>query len=211
MTDLTQITPVVPAQGDTVSLTIAPDVTFDQWVDVGRPILNAAAMSPWYIGDWLLYAEQRWATNETGDEITAERARIRRAVASVANVDLESLRSYRWVAGNIEPGRRRAGVSWSHHQQVAALDPVVADGLLEQAEREGWSKRDLAAAVKTVNVLDVDEAPDDPAPVKPLRLAMRVTADEANRADVEELLAAHVAQLSKQLARRKVTATVEVA
>ena len=114
-------------------------------------------------------------------------------------------------AGNIEPGRRRAGVSWSHHQQVAALDPQVADGLLEQAEREGWSKRDLAAAVKTVNVLDVDEAPDDPAPVKPLRLAMRVTADEANRADVEELLAAHVAQLSKQLARRKVTATVEVA
>lgn len=206
----TELTPVAPAQGDTVSLTIAPDVTFDQWVDVGRPILNAAAYSPWYIGDWLLYAEQRWATNETGDEITAERARIRRAVADVANVDLESLRAYRWVAGNIAPARRRAGVSWSHHQQVAALPAEVADGLLAQAEEEGWSKRELAAAVKTVHVLDVDEAPEDTTP-KPLRIAMRVIAEEADRAAVEELVAAHVAQLSKQLARRKVTATVEVA
>lgn len=206
----TELTPVAPAQGDTVSLTIAPDVTFDQWVDVGRPILNAATYSPWYIGDWLLYAEQRWATNETGDEITAERARIRRAVADVANVDLESLRAYRWVAGNIAPTRRRAGVSWSHHQQVAALAPEVADPLLEQAETEGWSMRELRQAVKQVETLDVDEAAENEAP-KPLRIAMRVIAEEADRAAVEELVAAHVAQLSKQLARRKVTATVEVA
>lgn len=206
---MTDLTPTAPATGSPVSLTIAPDVTFDQWVDVGRPILNAAAMSPWYIGDWLLYAEQRWATNETGDEITSERARIRRAVASVANVDLESLRSYRWVAGNIEPARRRAGVSWSHHQQVAALAPEIADPLLAQAETEGWSMRELRQAVKQVETLDVDEA--DEQPVKPLRIAMRIVADEADRAEVEKLLAAHVAQLSKQLARRKVAATVEVA
>lgn len=208
----TDLTPATPAQGDTVSLTIAPDVTFDQWVDVGRPILNAAAYSPWYIGDWLLYAEQRWATNETGDEITSERARIRRAVADVANVDLESLRAYRWVAGNIAPGRRRAGVSWSHHQQVAALPAEVADGLLEQAEREGWSKRDLAAAVKAVNVLDVDEADEEQAPVsKPLRVGWRIVVDEAHRAEVEQLVEEHRGQILKQLARRKVTATVEVA
>ena len=38
-----------------------------------------------------------------------------------------------WVAGQIEPSRRRDTLSWSHHSEVAALEPKVQDHLLDLA------------------------------------------------------------------------------
>lgn len=206
---MTDLTPASAATLGDTSLALTDDLTFDQWAELGRPILRSSASSMWWVGDWLLYAEARWATDETGHEISSERARIRRAVADVASVDVDSLRQARWVAKAIPAGRRRAAVPWNHHQAVAALEPEIADGLLEQAETERWSYRAMRAAVKTVNVLDVDEAPEPEA--KPLRHAIRLTFDEADAATVDELMRSHAAQLEKQLALRKVTAIVEVA
>jgi hypothetical protein len=43
----------------------------------------------------------------------------------------------------IEPERRREGLSWSHHHEVAHLDPAQQDVALSLAEGEGWSWTDL--------------------------------------------------------------------
>ena len=38
-----------------------------------------------------------------------------------------------WVAGQIETSRRREVLSWSHHSEVAALEPKEQDHLLDLA------------------------------------------------------------------------------
>jgi hypothetical protein len=42
-----------------------------------------------------------------------------------------------------EISHRPEVLSFSHHAAVAALTPAEQDGLLDQAEREGWSRRQL--------------------------------------------------------------------
>lgn len=206
---MTDLTPTGTAQLDETSLALADNLTFDQWADVGDGIIAVTASARWWVGDWLLYAEQHYATNPDGELDSEKMAEIRRVGARKANVDLDSIRQQRRVARVFPPERRRAAVPWSLHLEVAALEADVADDLLAQAEAEGWSRRDMAAAVKRRAALDVDEAPDPP--VKPLRVGWRIVVDEAHRAEVEQLVEEHRAQILKQLARRKVTATVEVA
>lgn len=209
MTDLA----TTPAATDT-SLTIRPDLTLDEWAELGRPLLQTSASLWWWLGDWLLYAEHQWATDQHGEEIPGQMAIIRQKASTVAGVELDSLRQARRVARQIPAGRRRAAVPWSLHLDVAALAPEDADRLLADAEEHGWSRRDMRAAIKDVMALDVDETEPEPEPLppsRPLRAGFRVMATEADRPVVEELLAAHVAQMEKQLARRKITATVEVA
>jgi hypothetical protein len=51
------------------------------------------------------------------------------------------------VCRAFEISRRREVFSFSHHAAVAALAPAEQDGLLDQAEREGWSRQQLREAV----------------------------------------------------------------
>ena len=46
------------------------------------------------------------------------------------------------MSENIETVRRRTVLSWSHHREVAALPPAQQDKLLDEAEEEGWTRRE---------------------------------------------------------------------
>jgi len=59
-----------------------------------------------------------------------------------------SLSFDKFVASKIEFSRRREKLSWSHHYEVAALEPAQQDELLDQAEAERLSMRQLRQAVK---------------------------------------------------------------
>jgi hypothetical protein len=59
-----------------------------------------------------------------------------------------SLRNISSIAGKFGPDRRRAGVSWSHHQAVASLPPEVADALLLEAEEKGWNLQQIRAEAR---------------------------------------------------------------
>jgi len=52
------------------------------------------------------------------------------------------------VASRITPVRRLATLSWSHHEAVAGLEPDQQDGLLAQAEVEGWTVREIRGAAR---------------------------------------------------------------
>jgi hypothetical protein len=47
------------------------------------------------------------------------------------------------VASRFEPGERNVRLSWSHHAELAALDPCDRGGWLERADSERMSVRDL--------------------------------------------------------------------
>lgn len=55
------------------------------------------------------------------------------------------------VCRGFETSRRREVLSFTHHREVAALPPMEADELLDQAAHMGWSTRDLRSAVREFN------------------------------------------------------------
>jgi N6-adenosine-specific RNA methylase IME4 len=53
-----------------------------------------------------------------------------------------------WVAKAVKPSRRREGLTFQHHREVAALRPSEADRLLDVAQAQGFSTRQLRLAVR---------------------------------------------------------------
>jgi hypothetical protein len=51
--------------------------------------------------------------------------------------------NFKWVASKYEISSRKENLSFGHHLQVAALQPVEADRLLARAADEGLSTREL--------------------------------------------------------------------
>jgi hypothetical protein len=103
---------------------------WDEWTADGERIQSAARSSMWWLGDWLCYGDVRW-----GD-------RAEQAVDNVG-LDFDTIRAARWVAMSIEFDRRRATLSWSHHQ----------DRWLDLAETHGWSRDALRARIRQERIV----------------------------------------------------------
>jgi hypothetical protein len=105
-------------------------IPFDDWLDVGRRISLIASASGWWLGDWLVYGQRTY------------RERYRAALEATP-LDYQTLRNYAWVARRFEQSRRRDGLSFQHHAEVAAMAEADQDIWLQRAERLGWSRNEL--------------------------------------------------------------------
>lgn len=115
-------------------LTLPEDLPFDEWADYGQTLFQIERGVMWAIGDWWRYGEHRYG----------ERA----AAALDSHYSYQTFRDAGWVAGAVETSRRRDGLSWSHHREVAALDPDDQDFWLSEAEHGEWSQKELRTRVK---------------------------------------------------------------
>ena len=105
-------------------------IPFDDWLDVGRQISLIASASGWWLGDWLVYGQRTY------------RERYRAALDATP-LDYQTLRNYAWIARRFEKSRRRDGLSFQHHAEVAAMAEPDQDIWLQRAERLGWSRNEL--------------------------------------------------------------------
>lgn len=121
-----------------LALNLPKDQTFDEWQELGRNLASANKTLNWWIGDW-------WAA---GSHRYGERARI--AAEGIFGREFQTLRNFASVCRSFETSRRRDTLSFSHHAEVAALDPTKADELLEKAEHDNWSVRDIRAEVAAI-------------------------------------------------------------
>lgn len=95
--------------------------------DIGRFIEQALGLNDstrWWIGDLLLFAEANFS-EKYAQLLDATRMTERQA------------ERYRYVAQNIAPSRRRENLSFSHHEEVASLEPPDQSRLLALAESSG--------------------------------------------------------------------------
>lgn len=105
------------------------------WQEIGKTLARVDRAYRWWVGDWLNYGEA-----EYGDQY-AEAV----ATTGLANGDL---RNCKWVAEEIDLSRRRDKLSWSHHYEVAGLEPEDQDCWLDRAETQGWTRKELRAWLK---------------------------------------------------------------
>jgi hypothetical protein len=117
------------------ALFFRPELSYDEWEKLGDQLLAVANSSAWWVGDWLLFGQRVYADRY-------ERA-IRRT-----GFDYQTLRNYAWVAASFEPTRREASLSFSHHAELAALEPDDQDAWLRRALVNGWSRNTLRAELR---------------------------------------------------------------
>ena len=125
----------IPRGYTAVALKLPGNLSFDEWEAIGTKLQAASAAVHWWLGDW-------WAF---GDAKYGERAA--QAMDPEFPWAFQTCRDAAWVSRAIETSRRRDVLSWSHHREVAALEPKDQDHLLDQAIAEDWSRSELRRAV----------------------------------------------------------------
>jgi hypothetical protein len=171
--------PAEPIYGTTV-LAIPNDVTIDQWADIGTTLRSAINSTPWWIGDWLIYAHQHFETDPDGNATSTGAAAVRRRLADLG-FEHDTVERCKRVAAKFPPADRREGLSWAHHLEVAALDSADAHHLLNEALEAGWSTRELREHVRRLQAIDTGGQEALPGLAKPVRMSWTLTGVEDPR------------------------------
>jgi hypothetical protein len=119
-----------------VRLALPADLDHARWCEIGADLRRFDRAVAWWVGDWWAFGEYRYGARReiTEDPDWQGPAYQTRAYAAA-------------VCRAFEVSRRRETLSFSHHETVAALAPAAQDRWLDEADREGWSRRELRAAV----------------------------------------------------------------
>jgi hypothetical protein len=111
------------------------ELAVSEWVEQGRCLGAIGRGSAWWIGDWIRYGSVRY-----GDKYAA--------ASQVTGYDAQSLMNMAYVASRFEPSRRRPGLSFSHHAELAGLPPEDQELWLDRAEAGGLPVRTLRAELR---------------------------------------------------------------
>lgn len=106
---------------------------FEEWAEVGETLKTIESGVQFWIGDWCNYGEAAYGQKYS---------------QFLEVKEYQTLRNYAWVAKEIKMSRRRDILSFSHHLEVANLEPDEQNEWLDQAERENLSVRQLRREIK---------------------------------------------------------------
>ncbi|MET9608869.1 LmbU family transcriptional regulator [Streptomyces sp. NPDC006512] len=116
------------------------------WERIGTDLRELVNSSAWWLADWLIYGEATYGWRRYKEAI--ERT----------GLDYQTLRNYAWVARRFEHSRRRDGLSFAHHAEVARLAPPEQDYWLRKAEQQKWSRNELRRSVRASLAVQSDTA-----------------------------------------------------
>lgn len=109
-------------------------VPIGAWEEIGALLKRIEGGVMWWLGDWLNYGER-----EYGEKYAQ--------AMDASDYSYQTLNGARWVAENVEFTRRRKELSWSHHREVASLEPKEQDKWLQKAIDNGWTRKELRDAI----------------------------------------------------------------
>jgi hypothetical protein len=167
---VTDLIPAEPVYGTTV-LAIPDGATIEQWADIGVALRAAVNSTPWWVGDWLIYAHQHFERDDDGNATSTGEAAVRRHLADLG-FEHDTVERCKRVAAKFPPADRRERLSWAHHLEVTALDSADAHHLLNEALEAGWSTRELREHVRRLQAIDTTGQEALPGLAKPVRMSL---------------------------------------
>ena len=120
--------------------------TYDQWKNCGKFIKKAEQSVQFWLGDWINYGEKVYGK------------KYNQAIKAT-DYEQGTLHNASYVARQVEISRRSEVLSYSHHKEVAPLKPKLQDELLNKAEKEKLSTRELRKEVKKAKHKDKIQKP----------------------------------------------------
>lgn len=153
------------------------DLAFEQWQSAMAALRIAENGLSWWVGDMLDYAQTRGKDFE--DHAIQSVSDLGYANKTVLNVLA--------VCQHMSKERRRADVSFSHHEAVAYMKSAKkADDLLARAANEKWTVSQLRDAVREAEAKKVKTAKNTPQAPEPEALSeeMKARAERVREADL---------------------------
>jgi transposase len=111
------------------SLELPEGISWEQWRRLGDQLARRGDSIMWWIADHSAYGERQYRRDY--------------GPALEQLYERKSLRNLAYVARNVDPSVRREELSFSHHAEVAPLDPEQQAAWLESAIAHAWSKQEL--------------------------------------------------------------------
>lgn len=112
------------------------NVSFEVWQAYGEGLKRVEGAIQWVIGDWLNFGEHAY-----GEKYS-------QALELWPETEYETLKKLAAVSNRVEKGNRLPLLSWTHHFQVAYLEPAEQRRWLADAQTKDWSVRDLRNQIK---------------------------------------------------------------
>ena len=106
------------------------------WVAAGRAFAAGHSQASWAFADWLAAGHAAWG------------AAAMREAAAATGASAAKISRYLAAATAYPPLRRRNGLAFSHHLEVAHLPEAEGLRILAAAEAEGWPHRRTRAAAR---------------------------------------------------------------
>lgn len=139
---------------------------FQAWLNRGAPLVQNHKQAKWALGDWLLEVDVAHAASAlTGDWWPHQPAHYPYSTwvsmaAAHYGYAYDTFLQFKRVAAAFPAATRVAGLSWHHHQAVAAVEgPEVRAKWLSLAKFAPWSSKDLQTKVSLTKYgLSISEA-----------------------------------------------------
>lgn len=141
-------------------LVVDGDPSFEDYERFGQYVQRAAVSIQWILGDWLNYGESKWGEKSS-------------QAMDLTGMHYDTLAKAKQVAQRFEHGRRRPQLDFTTHREVAFLPPADADAILDRAEAEGLSTRDVRALVRELKSRPPAAIADDACTVADLQTLIK--------------------------------------
>lgn len=131
-------------------LILPADITVAEFRELGKSFVVAQRAIQWAIGDYCILGEKRFVMSVAD-------------VAQATGYDEDTIRTYVHVADAFPAERRRAGLAWSIHEELADLPIRDQDRWLNEAAEHRYTVRELRAylaAERRRTSPDLDFGPD---------------------------------------------------
>lgn len=148
-------------QASAVGLTIADDISFDEWRAIAESFGRALDAAAWCIGDWLVYGERVWGRQllldgEVGEPGASKRipSHVYDEALAATKLDRHTLQTYASVCRAIPEPDRRERLTFAHHRLLAPLAPEKRREWLEILDSESNSRPTVKRLALSLRIAD---------------------------------------------------------
>jgi hypothetical protein len=136
-----------------MGLALRNRLEWDEWEGMFNKLMQVQEVSPWWIGDCVLYAASiaKWGNRYKVWEKDCK-------------LGYGTLRNYRSVCDKFGLSQRNDKLTFSHHAVVQSLKMEDAKDLLAQCADKGWSRGEFLKVVKDFKNPKKDKPEPDPKP-----------------------------------------------
>jgi hypothetical protein len=146
----TQVIALPVGQADRLGLSLPADLKYDDWVGVGRRVVELSKAATWLLGDWLVYGAQTYGASHWGGRVPHE---LYERLAQETGYAEQTLQNARCVCQKIPRSRRRDNVSFSHAVEIAGRveDPEDIEGWLDFVSAGGVTVKALREKLRAAS------------------------------------------------------------
>lgn len=131
-----------------ISLVLDENVGFDVWEEIGKNLRNIEGSIQFWVGDWINQGEQKF-----GEKYLQ--------AFDATDKDNGTLRNIAWVCRNVDLSRRNDKVSFTHHVEVARLEPRAQVKWLKIAHEENLSVKELRESIRCGKLVRITQIEGD--------------------------------------------------